>query len=109
MFRYNASLIRVIDGDTVDLLVDLGFTVSMKVRVRLLHVDTPEIRTKDLEEKKRGYEAKDFVIKTFEQHNNKCVVHTVKDKRGSFGRYLATIWFGDVSLNSLLIENKYSA
>jgi len=109
MFTYSASLDRVVDGDTIDLCVDLGFGVSMDMRIRLLGIDTPEVRTRDLEEKKRGFEAKNFVIKTFEQHDNKCVIETVKDKQGKFGRYLATVYFGDTSLNSLLIENNYSA
>lgn len=107
MFTYNAELIRVIDGDTVDVKIDLGFDVYINTRVRLLGIDTPETRTKDLVEKRRGMEAKKFVENAFEKNGNKCVVQTLKDKKGKFGRYLATIIIQGESLNQLLIENNH--
>ena len=59
MYKYNAKLIRVIDGDTIDALIDLGFDVWVKKRIRLYGINTPETRTRDLEEKKAGIAAKD--------------------------------------------------
>ena len=59
MYQYIAKLIRVIDGDTVDALVDLGFDVWVKKRIRLYGINTPETRTRDLEEKKAGIAAKE--------------------------------------------------
>ena len=59
MYAYNIELIRVIDGDTIDAYIDLGFSVKVKKRIRLAGINTPESRTRDLEEKKRGLAAKD--------------------------------------------------
>lgn len=107
MYTYNAELIEVIDGDTLDLKVDLGFDTSISIRVRLSGVDTPEIRTTNLAEKERGLKARDFVKEIFAKNGNKCVVQTVKDKKEKYGRYLATILFKDISLNLMLLENNH--
>ena len=53
MYNYQSKLIRVIDGDTIDAMVDLGFDIWIKVRIRLYGINTPETRTKDLKEKKQ--------------------------------------------------------
>ena len=63
MYIYNAKLDRVVDGDTVDATVDLGFDTWKFIRIRLVGINTPESRTRDLEEKARGLAAKDFVVK----------------------------------------------
>ena len=71
MYKYNAEIVRVVDGDTVDAMVDLGFKIFKKIRIRLYGINTPETRTRDLEEKKRGLAAKDRLIeilKTTFQH-----------------------------------------
>ena len=65
MYIYNAKLGRVVDGDTVDATVDLGFDTWKKVRIRLVGINTPESRTRDLEEKARGLAAKQFVVDIF--------------------------------------------
>ena len=62
MFEYKAQLIRVVDGDTLDCRIDLGFSVFVKKRVRLMGIDTWESRTRDLEEKKKGLAAKARLI-----------------------------------------------
>ena len=59
MYKYNAKVTRVVDGDTVDALVDLGFDTWKKVRIRMVGLNAPESRTRDLEEKKKGLAAKD--------------------------------------------------
>jgi|DEB0MinimDraft_10_1074344.scaffolds.fasta_scaffold06715_4 micrococcal nuclease len=107
MFTYNAELVNVVDGDTVDLKIDLGFDIFINTRVRLLGIDTPEIRTRNLVEKTRGMEAKKFVENAFAENDNKCVLQTLKDKKGKYGRYLATIIVGDKSLNQMLIDNNH--
>jgi len=99
-YFYKASLDRVVDGDTVDLNLDLGFNVWHKVRVRLNGVNTPESRTRDLEEKALGLAAKDFVSNWL----GKCdhvFVQTKKDAKGKFGRVLGTI-YGDIEMMSCL-------
>ena len=59
MYEYNAKLDRIIDGDTVDALIDLGFDIWIKKRIRLYGIDAPETRTRDLEEKSLGFAAKE--------------------------------------------------
>ena len=66
MYKYNAKLIRVIDGDTVDALIDLGFNVWVKKRIRLYGIDTPEVRTRDLIEKSAGIAAMDRLSELME-------------------------------------------
>ena len=58
MYTYNIDVLRVIDGDTIDASIDLGFDVKIKKRVRFMGINTPESRTRDLEEKKKGLAAK---------------------------------------------------
>ena len=70
MYTYNAKLDRVVDGDTVDATVDLGFDTWKFIRIRLVGINTPESRTRDLEEKVRGLAAKDFVVDMFERFIN---------------------------------------
>ena len=62
MYEYKATLVRVVDGDTLDCMTDLGFNCHVKIRVRLYGVDTWESRTRDKEEKKKGLLAKQFVV-----------------------------------------------
>lgn len=107
MYNYNAELLNVVDGDTMDFRIDLGFDLFMNIRVRLLDVDTPETRTKDLEEKQRGLLAKKFVENVFEKNGNKCVLSTFKDKKEKYGRYLAKVFFGNDCLNQMLVENNH--
>ena len=64
-FVYNAKLVRVVDGDTCDAMIDLGFDTWVKKRIRFMGVDTWESRTRDLEEKKKGLEAKAYTKKKF--------------------------------------------
>jgi micrococcal nuclease len=108
MFEYNARVTRVVDGDTLDLEVDLGFSVFHRVRVRLAGVDTPETFgvKHDSPEYAAGVQARTFVEDFVAMNDGRVTVVTLKDKKGKFGRYLATIHAGDVatSLNDLLIE-----
>ena len=62
MYEYKIKeVVKVVDGDTIDIIIDLGFDLTKKERVRLAGIDTPESRTKDLEEKELGLEAKEFL------------------------------------------------
>ena len=97
MYEYRCKLRKVVDGDTVDIDIDLGFGVWLQnERVRLFGIDTPESRTRDLEEKKYGLAAKE-VLKTKEY-----------DAKGKFGRILGELWrtstLADKSLNDYLID-----
>ena len=90
MFEYNAIVDRVIDGDTVDATIDLGFDTWKKIRIRFYGIDAPESRTRDLEEKKRGLAAKDRLIEILKANDNKFILksHGV----GKYGRCLGELF-----------------
>ena len=99
MYEYKARLLRVVDGDTVDAMVDLGFNVWIKQRIRLYGVDTWECRTRDKEEKKKGLAAKEFKKKMLGEAKLgrfKIVSHGV----GKYGRVLGELYV-EGQLNSL--------
>jgi len=109
--EYNCVIVRVVDGDTVDVDIDLGFDMWLrKQRIRLYGVDTPESRTRDLEEKKYGNAAKEFV-KSFLPVGTTQVLKTKLDGRGKFGRILGEFIAYDINydrestVNQLLIDN----
>jgi len=93
-FWYGATILNVVDGDTVDLMVDLGFSVHHKIRVRLYGINTPESRTKDLKEKELGLKAKKFVDDWCSNHKW-VFVNTIPDKNDKYGRVLARIYSSD--------------
>jgi micrococcal nuclease len=109
-YFFEARLDRVVDGDTIDLMIDLGFSVFIKQRIRLKNIDAPEIRTRDLEEKARGIAAKERVEELFAKHNNKCYI-TTEQSKCKYGRYLAHIYFdavGFISLSEILLEENHA-
>tara|TARA_B110000977_G_scaffold10307_1_gene13416 strand:+ start:412 stop:789 length:378 start_codon:yes stop_codon:yes gene_type:complete len=89
MYEYNAKCVRVVDGDTADFLVDLGFDTWKKVRVRFAGINTPETRTRDKEEKERGLKAKARVQSIMDMNENK--VRLEVHGMGKYGRALADI------------------
>ena len=111
MYEYKVTrLLGVVDGDTIDVQIDLGFDVSFTSRVRLNGIDTPESRTADLNEKKYGLEAKDWLKHRLESAK-KIVIRTEKpDSSEKYGRILGTLVIDDepVSLNEQLIKSGYA-
>ena len=107
MFEYNCTIVKVIDGDTVDVDIDLGFGVWLKKqRIRLYGIDTPESRTRDLEEKKYGLVAKEFV----EAHlplGSTRILTTVQDKTGKYGRILGKFKAYDRDLDAWVNMNQW--
>ena len=73
MYIYNAKCIKVVDGDTIDAQIDLGFDTHKVIRIRLVGINAPESRTRDLEEKTRGLAAKQFVIDILKKHHNNFI------------------------------------
>jgi micrococcal nuclease len=110
LYWYRGKVLRVVDGDTMDVEFDLGLNTFVRERVRLYGIDTPEIfgMKKESEEFQRGMAAKAFVE---ERLAAKPVwIHTFKDKTGKYGRYLADVFFQDaegkhVSISQLLLED----
>jgi micrococcal nuclease len=96
---YNAEVKKVVDGDTFDIVIDLGFDTLKKGRVRLYGVNTPESRTSNVEEKQKGLAAKEFTDQWLTRANHKVKIETVIDKNEKYGRVLAKVW--DASGNCL--------
>ena len=112
MYEYNCKVKRVVDGDTMDVILDLGFDVHHAVRVRMAGIDTPESRTRDKDEKARGKLSKAFLKESIK--GKKIVLKTkIKDSKGKFGRVIAEVWaeFEKGSLrniNELMIKECYA-
>ena len=109
MYEYRAKVTRVIDGDTVDVDVDLGFDVWLKSRVRLYGIDTPESRTRNKEEKYRGLLAKEYLKSWIKKAKGIVILKTKKgEETGKFGRILADIIVDGVSVNKLMIKDNHA-
>ena len=112
MYEYRCKVVHIVDGDTVDVDIDLGFGVWMrKQRIRLYGIDTPESRTRDLEEKKYGLAAKKFLTGMLDDEAG-IILKTYKDKEGKFGRILGELWritnYADQSINEYMIEKHHA-
>tara|TARA_R110000787_G_scaffold167126_1_gene280107 strand:- start:73 stop:492 length:420 start_codon:yes stop_codon:yes gene_type:complete len=109
MYEYACKVERVVDGDTVDVVLNLGFDIMYKSRVRLYGIDTPESRTRNLDEKARGKMAGAF-LKNKIDSGEKVVIQTkLKDSRGKFGRVLGNIIVDGININQLMIDNHHAA
>ena len=107
VYEYRCKIVRVVDGDTVDVDIDLGFGVWLhKERVRLHGIDTPESRTRDLEEKKYGLLAKEQ-IKSFMPVGSMQTLVTMKDKAGKFGRILGKFLIYDKKTDAQMTINDW--
>ena len=106
---YSAKLVKVVDGDTADAMIDLGFNVWVKNRIRFMGVDAWESRTRNLEEKKKGLEAKEYVKDLLENSDEGKFLlksHGV----GKYGRVLGELFVKghEKSVNELLTENGHA-
>ena len=97
------SIKKIIDGDTFDCILDLGFDVLLEARVRMKGIDTPESRTRDLEEKKFGLLAKEYLIMKLEAEDL-IVTTEVDNEKGKFGRILGWVWADGVNINQQMID-----
>jgi len=108
MYEYKAILKKLIDGDTMDLIIDLGFKMTTEQRVRLKGIDTPETwrQKKDSNEYKKGIVSKNYVEKRLQDNNGILRVKTDKEP-GVYGRYIADVLLedSDISLNEELLRN----
>lgn len=106
LYTYRATVRRIVDGDTWDLDIDLGLYIHVHERVRLFGIDTWEVRG---EERERGLLAK-AACEELVAESPEIIISTEKDKKGKYGRFLATIWMEDVpqvwesSVNYWLVE-----
>jgi micrococcal nuclease len=111
MYEYNVKKVtKVVDGDTIDVDIDLGFNISFSQRVRLAGIDTPESRTKDLREKALGLEVKNKVKVSMESAKKVVIKTELPDSTEKYGRILGWVYLdgADKSLNEQLIEEGYA-
>ena len=115
MYRYNAKLDRVVDGDTVDAFIDLGFDITIKKRIRLGGINAPESRTRNLAEKKMGLAAKERLKEMLEGSANEFELES--KELGKYGRVLGRLHVSklagkdvitQVCVNDKLVEEGYA-
>jgi len=116
MYTYHATVDRVVDGDTIDALIDLGFDTWKKVRIRMMGMDAWESRTRNKEEKKKGLAAKARLIELLENNDNKFIL--VSHGVGKYGRCLGEIYVEEtgyedsttteISVNRVLINEGHA-
>ena len=110
MYEYKCEIVKIVDGDTIDVNIDLGFgTWIHNERIRLYGIDTPESRTRDLEEKAKGLEAKAYV-KDLLENSDDGKFSIISHGRGKYGRVLGEIFVKghEKSVNELLKENGHA-
>ena len=98
MYEYNCKVTRVVDGDTIDVILDLGFSILHKCRVRLYGIDTPESRTRDKLAAK-------FLKDSIDKGKTVVLQSKLKDSKGKYGRVLGSVIVDDVDLNEKMILN----
>ena len=102
MFEYEGKVKRIVDGDTIDSYIDLGFNVHVDKRIRFMGIDTPESRTRDLEEKRYGLGAKYRLTELLESNDNKFILKS--SGTGKFGRVLGEIFIPPVDDDQIELE-----
>ena len=110
MYEYKVKITRVVDGDTVDAEVDLGFDTFIKDRIRLMGLDTPESRTRNKKEKALGLAAKAYLKELLRENKGDIILRTSKEGKGKFGRILGTllIYDGKTNVNQMLIDEGHA-
>jgi micrococcal nuclease len=111
MYEYRVKkVLKVVDGDTIDVDIDLGFDISYSQRVRLAGIDTPESRTTDKAEKVLGLEVKDRLKKAIDAATNIVIKTEKPDSSEKYGRILGWVFLDDnkVSINQTLIDEGYA-
>jgi micrococcal nuclease len=111
MYEYYVRKVEnIVDGDTIDVLIDLGFDILFQSRVRLAGIDTPESRTKDLKEKALGLESKEYLKKHLKDAKSVVIKTEKMDSSEKYGRILGWVYInGDTeSLNDKMINDGYA-
>tara|TARA_R100000231_G_scaffold22778_1_gene21643 strand:+ start:23 stop:445 length:423 start_codon:yes stop_codon:yes gene_type:complete len=105
MYEYSCKVKRVVDGDTVDVVLDLGFDVSYSCRVRLYGIDTPESRTRNKDEKARGKMATAFLTESIEKGKQVVIQTKLKDSKGKYGRVLGEVVVDGKNINQTMVKS----
>lgn len=115
-YIYKCTVTRVVDGDTVDANIDLGFNMFTKDRIRLMGIDTPESRTRNKHEKIHGLASKTRLKELLKEAENipgkrgkkQVYLQTSKQGKGKFGRILGTLWVNGQNVNDVLIAENHA-
>jgi micrococcal nuclease len=104
------SVLKVVDGDTIDASIDLGFDISLEKRIRFAGIDTPESRTRNLEEKALGLESKEWLKKALEGAKDIIIKTEKPDSTEKYGRIIGHLFINDqeTSLNNQMIAEGYA-
>lgn len=105
-YVYDAELLRVVDGDTIDVMIDFGMELYKKERLRLFGINAPELRRGTQEQKEAGRLAKQWLEGVLV--GSPLVIKTHKDKKGKFGRYLAEIFVAGKNVNELMVAKGHA-
>jgi len=111
MYEYYVKKVEnVVDGDTIDVLIDLGFDILFASRVRMAGIDSPESRTRDLKEKALGLESKEYLKKTLKDAKSIIIKTEKMNSSEKYGRILGWLYInGDtVSVNDMMINDGYA-
>ena len=114
MYEYKIKVNKVIDGDTIDVTIDLGFNIHINERVRLFGINAPETRTTDLAEKALGLESKKFLEalltpKPGTVQNVTMICDEFNDERGKYGRIIGTVFVDDLEVNLVLVNEGFAS
>ena len=115
-YVYRCRVTRVVDGDTVDADIDLGFSMVYKERIRLMGIDTPESRTRNKKEKALGLASKYRITEILKSASDiegkrgkkQIFLQTSKEGKGKFGRILGTLWVNGQSVNQMLMDENHA-
>ena len=104
------SIAKVVDGDTIDADIDLGFDITLSKRIRLAGIDTPESRTKDEYEKKLGLESKEWLKKHLEGAKDILIKTELPDSTEKYGRIIGHLYINgeEISVNNKMINEGYA-
>jgi micrococcal nuclease len=112
MYTYRIRKVNtILDGDTIDCDIDLGFDICLNQKVRLAGIDTPESKTKDLNEKKWGLEAKEYLKNKLNNFKGQLIIKTEKpDSTEKYGRIIGWVYLGDseISLNQSMVNEGFA-
>lgn len=99
-YQYSATVVSIYDGDTITVMVDLGFGVQVKQKLRLARINTPEVKGAQREQ---GIASRDYLI-ALVPIGSQIDIRTIRDSQEKYGRYLAEVFKEDICVNDLLVQ-----
>ena len=108
-YFYDIKIEKIVDGDTFDCAIDVGFNIWIKQRVRMQGIDAPETRTRDKIEKAKGIEAKDFLSKScYDATKQGSKIQLLSHGTGKYGRLLGELFIDGVNINQKMVDDGFA-